>query len=49
LGFYYPRAIQNPLGQLNELNQEDRHLPLHHQRTGYSVILAMRPWRAEIQ
>jgi hypothetical protein len=41
LGLYYP-AIQNPLGQLNE-----RHLPLH-QRTGYGVILAMLPWRAEI-
>jgi transcriptional regulator with XRE-family HTH domain len=41
------QKIEQLASQFNELNQEDRHLPLH-QRTGYSVILAMRPWRAEI-
>ncbi len=39
--------IEELAKHFNELNQEDRNVPLH-ERTGYSMILAMRPWRAAI-
>lgn len=33
--------------QFNELNDADRHTP-HARRTGYTIMLAMRPWRSDV-
>lgn len=41
------RKLEKIAADFNEMNQEDRQLPLQ-KRLGYSMILAIRPWRPEV-
>ena len=41
------KKLEKLAAEFAELNQEDRQLP-YVQRHGYSLLIALRPWRADV-
>lgn len=46
-GALLAEKLQRLANEFNELNRQDRHLPIP-QRMGYSMIMAVRPWHPKV-